>query len=146
MTITRGIAAAAMLAGLAVGTAGTAWADPTMSGQYTETDTTPDGQVNTDNWNFTPCGDRCASVVSSGKGQTKPIGQARLANGQWTIDNPTDLAECPDGSKVPNKLSTHYTWDSNTLAGTVHGNTNEPVCGWPKGFQWDDNLQLRQAP
>jgi hypothetical protein len=37
MTVTRGIAAAAMLAGLAVGTASVAWAAPTMSGHYTKT-------------------------------------------------------------------------------------------------------------
>jgi hypothetical protein len=39
MTITRALAAAAMLAGLAVGTASIAWADTTMSGHYIMTET-----------------------------------------------------------------------------------------------------------
>jgi hypothetical protein len=41
MTITRGFAAAAMLAGLAVGTASAASAEATMSGQYLRTETDP---------------------------------------------------------------------------------------------------------
>jgi len=44
MAIARGFAATAMFAGLAVGAAGSAWADtPTMNGSYTETATTPSG-------------------------------------------------------------------------------------------------------
>jgi hypothetical protein len=54
MTITRKIAAAAMLAGLAVGTASTVWAAPTMSGHYlvTETNPTTGGSMPID-WYFT---------------------------------------------------------------------------------------------
>jgi len=47
MAIARGLAATAMFAGLAVGAAGTAWADtPTMNGSYTLTSTTPAGWCN----------------------------------------------------------------------------------------------------
>src|ERR1700722_2290817 len=56
MTITRGIAAAAMLAGLAVGTASAAWADTTMSGHYIRTETGQSGQSETADWYATPCG------------------------------------------------------------------------------------------
>ena len=43
MTVTRVIAAAAMLAGLAVGTASPTWATPTMSGHYIATFTASTG-------------------------------------------------------------------------------------------------------
>jgi hypothetical protein len=51
MTIARGFAAAAVLAGLAVGTAGTAWAEAgsTMNGHYLRTETDQQtGQSETD--------------------------------------------------------------------------------------------------
>ena len=71
MTITRGFAAGAMLAGLAlVVMAPVSTADP-LNGHYIETETYPDGhQVHTD-WFVTPCGDGCASI--------KELGQANLA-------------------------------------------------------------------
>lgn len=50
-SVTRGIAAAAMLAGLAVGTASGACAAPTMSGHHTETETEPQsGKTNSGDW------------------------------------------------------------------------------------------------
>jgi hypothetical protein len=51
MTITRGFAAAAMLAGLAPGTASAASAEATMSRHYLRTETDPQtGQSETDDW------------------------------------------------------------------------------------------------
>src|SRR5882757_1293559 len=63
MTITRGFAAGAMLAGLAlVVTAPVSNADP-LNGHYIETETYPDGhQSAPDNWFITPCGDGCATI------------------------------------------------------------------------------------
>src|ERR1700758_3615118 len=113
MAIARGFAASAMFAGLAVGFAAPASAAPVMSGHYIITYTSPNGQVTTADWYVTPCGDGCASVVYGGK----TLGQARLVNGQWTLDSPGD-AVCSDGSQVPRALATHDTWDPNTLAGT----------------------------
>jgi hypothetical protein len=52
MTITRALAAAAMLAGLAVGTASIAWADTTMSGHYIMTETGKGGRPIINDWNF----------------------------------------------------------------------------------------------
>ena len=64
MTITRAIAAA-MLAGLAVGTASPAWADPpTMNGHYIRTVTNTKGQAVTNDWYFTPCGDGCVQLTT----------------------------------------------------------------------------------
>jgi hypothetical protein len=143
MTITRGIAAAAMLAGLAVGTASTAWADTTMSGHYIVTNTDKGYSV-TNDWYVTPCGDGCANVAVTPGG---PAGsQARLDNGQWTMDINGGNAHCPDGTVVPNANSNHYTWDPNTLAGTVETTLNVPACGGPAGYSHANDVQLRQAP
>ena len=141
MTITPGIAAAAMLAGLAVGAAAPASATPVMNGHYIETETTPDGRSNANDWYFTSCGDGCADVsnpaISSGF-------RAMLVNGQWTIDS-IDGVVCSDGTTEDNSTSAHYTWDPSTLAGTVQRTKNHLVCGHaPKSFTY--NLQLKQAP
>src|ERR1700743_3717856 len=41
----------------------------------------------------------------------------------WLTDKDTGLRvhtlSCPDGTVLPNAVSAHYTWDPNTLAGTV---------------------------
>jgi hypothetical protein len=144
MTVTRGIAAATMLAGLAAGTASAAWAAPTMSGHYifTSTNTTTGVSIPAD-WYFTPCGDGCASVAYTPGGPA--AGQARLVNGQWTMDTPADAVRCPDGTEVAKALSSHDTWDPNTLAGTDALTYNVPACGNRAGFQQINNLQLRQA-
>lgn len=142
MTITRGLAAAAMLTGLAVGTASTAWADTTMSGHYIMTETYKDGRPVTNDWNFTPCGDGCASLVSNGI----PVGQARLVNGQWTSPEAAGDIHCPDGTVVPNASSAHMVWDPNTLAGTDQITLTVPACGAPAGYQYGRNIQLRPAP
>ena len=144
MTITRGIAAAAMFAGLAVGTASTAWADTTMSGHYIRTETNPQtGHSQTDDWYIAPCGDGCASVATR-PDATAPS-QARLVNGQWTLDSAVHTLICPDGTVAPNAVSAHYTWDPNTLAGTVQLTAQGPACGIPAGYQNTNTVQLTQA-
>jgi hypothetical protein len=136
MTITR-IAATAMLAGLAIGTASTAWADPpTMSGHYIETRS--DGVTN--DWIATPCGDGCASITSK-QGSL----EAHLVNGQWVADTTANDANCRDGSNVSGAITSHYTWDPNTLAGNIHNTMNVPACGNPAGQSWDVGIQLKQA-
>lgn len=141
MTITRGIAAAAMLAGLAVGTAGTVWADTTMSGHYIWTSTNPQGNSSHGDFYFTPCGDGCASVASTPGGPA--VGQAKLVNGQWTMDG-TWSYRCGDGTSNPQPY--HDAWDQNTLAGTETITPSASACGAPAGHQQINNLQLRQAP
>jgi hypothetical protein len=141
MTIRRGIAAAAMLAGLAVGTASTAWAAPTMSGHYIWTTTNPQGKSSHGDFYFTPCGDGCASVASTPGGPS--VGQARLVNGQWTMDG-TWPYRCADGT--PTSQPYHDVWDQNTLAGTETITPSGPACGAPAGQQQITTLQLKQAP
>jgi len=140
MTVTRAIAATAMLAGLAVGAASTAWA-VTMSGHYIYTSTNPTtGQSRTADWYFTPCGDGCAIVAIPGG-----FSPARLVNGQWTMDATVDV-QCTDGTVVARASRDHFTWDPNTLAGTTEVTDTVPACGNPAGYQQINNLQLKQAP
>ena len=145
MAITRGFATTVIFAGLAVGAASAAWADtPTMNGHYIRTETNPNtGNSQTDDWYVTPCGDGCASVAVR-PDATAPS-QARLVNGQWTLDSAVHAAICPDGTVVPNAVSAHYVWDPNTLAGTVQVTYNEPACGNPAGHTQTNTVQLKQA-
>ena len=144
MTITRGFAATAIFAGLAVGTASAAWAETTMSGHYLRIESDPQtGQSETDDWYATPCGDGCASLALTPGGPV--ISQARLVNGQWTLDSAIHTLNCPDGTVVPNAVSAHYTWDPDTLAGTVQLTSNVPACGIPAGYQTINDVQIRQA-
>jgi hypothetical protein len=141
MSVTRAIAGAAMLAGLAVGTTSTAWAAPTMSGHYIDTETARSGLSTTNDWYVTLCGDGCASINYNGGS----LAQAQLVNGQWAMDVTGD-ASCPDGSRVYNAFADHYTWDPNTLAGIVHITNTGGACGGPVGETWTVSMQLRQAP
>ena len=75
-----------------------------MNGHYVRTVTNAKGQAVTNDWYFTPCGDGCAQLT------TPPTAQARLVNGQWTMDLVSD-AVCPDGSTVPAARGAHYMWD-----------------------------------
>jgi hypothetical protein len=140
MTVTRAIAATAMLAGLAIGAASTAWAAPTMNGHYLATTTSPQGQSVKDDWYVSPCGDGCASVVMPNRATF----QAQLVSGHWTMDTTADAA-CFDGTRVHSAYSTHYTWDPNTLAGTVTTTNKVPACGDPAGNNSTYTIQLRQA-
>ena len=145
MTITQGIAVAATFAAVAVGAASPAWADQTMSGHDIETVTDPSsGQSITNDWYFTPCGDGCASVAI--RPDASAPSQARLVNGQWTLDSAVHTLSCPDGTVLPNAVSAHYTWDPNTLAGTVQVTNNVPACGNPAGYLTTNFVQIRQAP
>ena len=137
MTITRGFAAGAMLAGLAlVVTAPVSTADP-LNGHYIETETYPDGhQVHSD-WYITPCGDGCATI--------KDLGQANLVNGQWTLDGKGGVS-CEEGGDVHDAINYHYTWDPNTLDGTTQITNNVQACGNPPGYQETNKLHLQQAP
>jgi hypothetical protein len=144
MAIAGGFVATAIFASIAVSAASTASADPpTMSGHYTATETSPTGSQWTFGWYLTTCGDGCVSVASTPGGQAD--GQARLANGQWTMDRPGLPANCADGTSVPNASSQHITWDANTLAGTEQMTNTVAACGEPAGYQLSNHLQLAKA-
>jgi hypothetical protein len=136
MTITRGLAAGAMFAGLALGLAAPVFADP-LNGHYIETETYPDGhQINSD-WYFTPCGDGCADIGH--------LGQAHLVNGQWTLDGHGGVS-CEQGGDIPKAIHYVYTWDPNSLDGTVQITNNVDACGNQAGYQETNQLHLAPAP
>ena len=115
MIIARGIFTVAVLVGwLAVGSAGTARAAPSMSGHYVSTVTSESGETTTSDWYFSPCGEGCASVANTPGGPA--FGNARMSNGQWTLVWHSD-AFCPGGSRVPGVYVSYATWDPNTFAG-----------------------------
>ena len=143
MGIARGSAAFAMFAGLALALAAPASAAAPLSGHYTETETYPDGRTVHTDWYFNPCGDGCAAVTGTPDG--KPWGQAQIVNGQWTIDGAGGV-DCEQGGDVPNAIKYHYSWDPNTLAGTVQITNNVQACGNPAGYQETNQMQLTQAP
>ena len=145
MNVTRSFAVAATLAAVAVGTASTAWPDQNMSGHYIRTETDlQTGQSVIDDWYATPCGDGCVSIASTPGGPA--LSQARLVNGQWTLASAVHTLGCPDSTVVPNAVSAHYTWDPNTLAGTVQTTYNVAACGNPAGYTQTNDVQLQQAP
>ena len=144
MSAIRRIAAVVMLAGLAVGSAGTASAAPTMSGHYLATVTSASGETTTSDWYFTPCGEGCAAVANTPGGPA--FGNARLADGQWTLVWHSD-AFCPGGTRVPGVYVSYATWDADTLAGKDDSGIDTPICGSggrpPRVTQ---QMQLTPAP
>jgi hypothetical protein len=116
-----------------------------MSGHYIRTETDPQtGESVTDDWYATPCGNGCTSIAATPGGPA--LSQARLVNGQWTLASAVHTLGCPDGTVVPNAVSACYTWDPNTLAGTVQLTYEVPACGIPAGYQTTNFVQIWQAP
>ncbi|WIM88358.1 hypothetical protein PT015_02275 [Candidatus Mycobacterium wuenschmannii] len=138
MTITRGAAAGALLAGLAlVFTAPTSSADP-FEGHYIETETYPDGhQDPPSDWYVSSCGDGCASI--------QHLGQAKLANGQWTLDGKGGVS-CEQGGDTPDAIGFHYAWDAHTLDGTVEITNKVDACGNAAGYRETNKIHLAPAP
>lgn len=138
MRITSGLAAGAMFAGLAlVMTAPVSSADP-LNGHYIETETYPDGhQDPPSDWYISPCGDGCANI--------QHLGQAHLDGNTWTLDGKGGVS-CEQGGDVHDAINFHYTWDANTLDGTVQITNNVAACGNPQGYQESNHLHLAPAP
>ena len=168
MMITRAMASAAILTSLAAGTACTSPQQreaertapattpavvnttapagqpaSTMNGHYLAT-YTKNGKSTSVDWYFTPCGEGCASVAI-GRPVTSPPLQARLVNGQWTMDNKNDSGRCPDGSSTSAGIfASHLTWDPSTLKGTVQQTITQPACGVEGGTDMGvQDLQLK---
>lgn len=138
--------AAAMFAGLALGLATPASAVPPdpatqMTGHYITTMTNSTGRSTTSDWYFSSCGDGCASVVLMPSGSAGA--EARLVNGQWTMDK-EGQSTCWGDTRV--LTSQHWTWDPNTSTGTVDSTYEVPACGLPKGYKTTSNVTFRKAP
>src|ERR1700739_2566351 len=143
MNVTRRFAAAATFAAVAVGATSPASAAPVMSGHYIKTITGPKGggHTVTDDWFFTPCGDGCADMSSPATGDRA---RAMLVNGEWSMDSISDIV-CKDGTTEGLAANTHYTWDPNTLAGTVQVIQKQAVSDHaPQSYTL--SAQLTKAP
>ena len=143
MNVTRSFAVAATSAAVAVGAPAPASAAPVMSGHYIKTTADPagGGRTFTEHWYFTPCGEGCADMSSPATGGGS---RAMLVIGQWTIDSISDIV-CKDGTTEGNAAKTRYTWDPNTLAGTVQVIQNRSVCDHaPQSYTV--SVQLTKAP
>jgi hypothetical protein len=140
MTIARAIAATAICAGLAVGSTGTAWADtPTMSGNYTETVTTPSGRTIDNTWAVNSCGNGCL-WIKAGVGAS----QAQLVDGQWVMDTMSNV-NCVGGGYTLYGTNTHTTWDPNSLTGTSAHTYVMGACGNPPGYTQVDQISIKAA-
>jgi len=138
--IARGFAATAILGCLAVGSASMAWADtPTMSGNYTETSTTPSGKSIDNSWAVNSCGNGCL-WVKAGLGAS----QALLVDGQWVMDTMNNIA-CTGGGYTLYGTSTHTVWDPNTLAGTATHTYVTGACGRAPGDVQVDQIAIKAA-
>jgi hypothetical protein len=131
MSVTWRLAVAATFAAVAVVVAPQAVAvAPEMSGHYTATitpDTTASGpQPQNFDWYVTPCGDTCLNIAVGAA--SNPPAQAQLINGLWTLDT-TNNWNCSDGTTVPNAVDNYYSWDPNTLEGTMQGSFIVAACG-----------------
>lgn len=137
MSISRGLAAAVLTAGLAVATPAPASASDTMQGVYTYTQP----GVPTATWTIyplcVPAGCELNVVGETphkGPESDQPPyeGNARTVNGIWTLPvNKIDGFTCPDGSKAPSVDI--YKFDDVTLTGT-HIVTHPAVCGVQPGL------------
>lgn len=147
MTISRVLAAAVVLVGVAVGSAGPASADQVMEGEYLFVQQ----GVSPATWLVTPLcvpvvGDlreplelpvSCVLRISGSSLEDTAFsgtysGDARLVSGRWTLNmSKVDGMTCPDGSKAG--TTEIYSWDDATLSGT-HTTSYNAVCGKQPGL------------
>ncbi|MFV9634539.1 hypothetical protein [Mycobacterium neumannii] len=154
MTTTRELPAAIILAaGVAIGSAGTAWADgpvaPSpgeLSGTYSyESDT---GRVNT--WVITPCGPGCADVAVTPVTDPRVVpygGRALLNNGRWDMTvQYAQAVRCKpphDYATVPGTVV--FSWEAATLNGTAVNTQTAAACGDPAGATYQSGFSLAKV-
>ena len=140
MAFTRTVAVAVAFAGIAVGSAGPAWADQPLDGDYTFVN---GPTVNT--WTITtqcnPEG-KCGGTVSTSTGLVAAIEKA--PGGPWTLDrnNVFNGWVCPDGTTGPGDQV--YSFDPATLAGTVSLTSKPGACNDPNVLQAQHPVSLQR--
>lgn len=140
-TIT-GLAVGVVLAGAAVGFAGSAAAEE-MTGTYVYT--TPSGG-HAGHWVFSPCGPNCATVhMQEGSQWTA---NANFSGGRWhlIVDDPQGMncgTPMNPGEWVP--MRREYSWDPVTLQGTDTVINPTGGCGKPVGETYTNPFSLVKA-
>ena len=138
MTITRGLAAGAMFAGLALVVDGSrVHRGPAERPLHRDRDL-PGRSPGAQTTGSSP-------PAVTGARRSTDLGQANLVNGQWTLDGKGGVS-CEEGGDVHDAIGFHYTWDPNTLDGTVQITNNVEACGNPQGYQETNKLHLQLAP
>ncbi len=116
-------AAIAAAAGIALGPAGLAAADPDLNGTYnftvdlTQATALKNPGIKTTTWAITPCGTGCAHVTLPGANAHPGIstgGDLHLVNGRWEMTQENSLMHCGAGPDVTIVTSL----DAATLQGT----------------------------
>jgi hypothetical protein len=149
MTITRGLSAAVIVAGVALGSASPAWAAEPMDGVYTftaggdppatwtiySTCVPVVGDLRVPLYLAVGCTLHVASSTPNRISQQERAANftenARLVSDRWslTVDKPEGVL-CADGSTAPSTDT--YSFDDATLTGT-HTITHNAVCGMQPG-------------
>lgn len=154
MTITGGRPAAFITAvGVAIGSAGTAWAGGPplasagdLSGTYTYQSSS--GRVNT--WEITPCGPGCADVAIApvtDQRMTPHSGRAQLDNGRWnmTVQSAQAVRCKPPNDNVTVPGAAAFSFDAATLSGTAVNTQTVAGCGDPAGAAYEGGFTLTKA-
>ncbi|BBY45201.1 hypothetical protein A5765_03895 [Mycolicibacterium celeriflavum] len=139
MMLTRAMAVAAAIAGVAIGSASPAWADGRLEGDFRFVN-----GATSNTWAITTqCNPEgfCAGTVSSSTGMIAHI--SRGADGPWIVerhDVPNGWT-CPDGSTGPGDLS--YAFDAATLAGTATYTSKPGACNDPNAGRHENPISLQ---
>ncbi|OBI85016.1 hypothetical protein [Mycobacterium sp. E740] len=139
MALLRAAAAAAAIAGVAVGLASPASADGRLEGNYRFVN-----GATTNTWAITTqCNPQgvCAGTVSSSTGMIAQI--SRSADGPWMVQR-HDVFNgwtCPDGSTGTGDLS--YAFDPVSLTGTVTYTSKPGACNDPNSRSRENPVSLQ---
>ena len=126
------------MVGAAVCSAGPAWADERLDGDYTFIN----GPIS-NTWSITTqCNPEitCGGTISTSTGLVEQI--TRVAGGPWTVER-SDVPNgriCADGSTGPADLM--YSFDPATLVGAVSFRSKPGVCGDPDWSHGENPISL----
>lgn len=138
MAIRQAMAVTVAVTGIAIGSAGPAWADERLDGEYTFIN-----GPTSNTWSITTQCDpegTCGGSVSSSSGMLVAI--HRLAGGPWTIER-HDVFNgwtCADGRTGPADLV--YSFDPVSLAGTISYTSKPGACNDPNSIQSQQPVSL----
>ncbi|WP_319453529.1 MULTISPECIES: hypothetical protein [unclassified Mycobacterium] len=154
MTISGERPAAFIIAvGVAIGSAGTAWAGGPpqasagdLSGTYTYQSS--NGRVNT--WEITPCGPGCADVAVTPVTDSRITphgGRASLDNGRWSMSvQSAQAVRCkPPNDDVTVPGTAAFSFDAATLSGTAVNTQAVAGCGDPAGATYQATFTLTKV-
>jgi hypothetical protein len=155
MTITRELPAALIIiaAGVALGSAGTAWAggpSRASAGELTGTYSYQSDSGGLATWVVTPCGSGCANVAVTPVTDPRITpygGQARQGNGRWnmTVQSAQTVRCKPPNDNVTVPGTVAFSFDAATLSGTAVNTQAVDGCGDPAGATYQGTFTLTKV-